>query len=166
MDDFEEIMKAVSDEGVAAARPVIKILTKMWKNARDELKETAARANRLRVVSVAAAVLSALWLCGCVYLGSVVHRQQGEIDALHRILDEGAVVEESTVTEAVGGDTAAINNGTFEQYNDNSAKNLGDFRMAKATQTTTKNTTTTKRTIYGGTSKSGKKVCPTCGHPL
>ena len=167
MDDFEEIMKAVSDEGVAAARPVIKILTKMWKNARDELKETAARANRLRVVSVAAAVLSALWLCGCVYLGSVVHRQQGEIDALHRILDEGAVVEESTVTEAVGGDTAAINNGTFEQYNDNFAKNLGDFRMAKATQTvstTDKKTTTTKKTVYGGSSKT--KVCPYCGHPL
>lgn len=36
--------------------------------------------------------------------------------------------------------------------------------MAKATQTTTKKTTTTKRTIYGG--KSGKKVCPACGKPL
>ena len=39
--------------------------------------------------------------------------------------------------------------------------------MAKQTvNTTTKKTTTTKRTIYGGTSKSGKKVCPACGKPL
>lgn len=134
MDEFEEIMKAVSDEGVAAARPVIKILTKMWQNARDELKEATARANRLRMVSIVSAVLAALCLCGGVYLGSVVHRQQGEIDALHRILEEGVVVEETTVTEettttttqTVDGDTATINNGTFEQYNDNSSKNGGD----------------------------------------
>lgn len=86
MDDFEEVMSAVSQEGVEAARPVIKILTKMWKNARDDLKEAAARANRLRTVAIVAAVLSALCLCGCVYLGSVVHRQQGEIDAIHRAL--------------------------------------------------------------------------------
>lgn len=98
MDDFEEIMKAVSDDGVAAARPVIKILTKMWQTARDELKEATARARRLRVVSIVAAVLSALCLFGCVYLGSGVHRQQGEIDALHRILEEGVVVEETTTT--------------------------------------------------------------------
>ncbi len=38
--------------------------------------------------------------------------------------------------------------------------------MAKATQTITTKKTTTKRTIYGGTSKSGKKVCPACGRPL
>lgn len=37
--------------------------------------------------------------------------------------------------------------------------------MAKQTvNTTTKKTTATKRTIYGG--KSGKKVCPACGKPL
>lgn len=134
MDEFEEIMKAVSDEGVSAARPVIKILTKMWQTARDELKEATARARRLRVVSIVAAVLSSICLCACVYLGSVVHRQQGEIDALHRILEEGVVVEETVVTEetttttthTVDGDTATINNGTFEQYNDNAAKNGGD----------------------------------------
>lgn len=39
--------------------------------------------------------------------------------------------------------------------------------MAKqSVSSTTKKTTTTKRTIYGGTSKSGKKVCHTCGRPL
>lgn len=134
MDDFEEIMKAVSDEGVAAARPVIKILTKMWQTARNDLKEATARANRLRVVSIVAAVLASICVVCCVYLGSVVHRQQGEIDALHRILEEGVVVEETVVTEettttttqTVDGDTATINNGTFEQYNDNAAKNGGD----------------------------------------
>ena len=138
MDEFDEIMKSVSEEGVSAARPVIKILTKMWQNARDDLKEATARANRLRVVSIISAVLSVLCLTGGVYLGAVVHRQQGEIgalrgevDALHRILDEGVVVEETvttettTTTQAIDGDTATINNGTFEQYNDNSVKNGG-----------------------------------------
>lgn len=93
MDDFEEIMSAVSQEGVSAARPVIKILTKMWQSARDDLKEATARANRLRVVSILAAVLASICLACCVYLGSVVHRQQGEINAIHRILEEGVVVD-------------------------------------------------------------------------
>ena len=131
MDDFEEIMGAVSQEGVAAARPVIKILTKMWQSARDDLKEATARANRLRVVSIVAAVLASVCLACCVYLGSVVHRQQGEINAIHRILEEGVVVEETATTETVTtqtieGDTATINNGSFEQYNDNAVKNGGD----------------------------------------
>lgn len=131
MDDFEEIMGAVSQEGVAAARPVIKILTKMWQSARDDLKEATARANRLRVVSILAAVLASICLACCVYLGSVVHRQQGEINAIHRILDEGVVVEKKTTTETVTtqtieGDTATINNGTFEQYNDSSTNNGGE----------------------------------------
>ena len=92
MDDFEEIMSAVSQEGVSAARPVIKILTKMWQSARDDLKEATARANRLRVVSILAAVLASICLACCVYLGSVIHRQQGEINAIHRILEEGVTV--------------------------------------------------------------------------
>lgn len=131
MDDFEEIMSAVSQEGVSAAHPVIKILTKMWQSARDDLKEATARANRLRVVSILAAVLASICLACCVYLGSVVHRQQGEINAIHRILEEGVVVEETATTETVTtqtieGDTATINNGSFEQYNDNAVKNGGD----------------------------------------
>lgn len=131
MDDFEEIMSAVSQEGVSAARPVIKILTKMWQSARDDLKEATARANRLRVVSILAAVLASICLACCVYLGSVVHRQQGEINAIHRILEEGVVVEEKTTTETVTtqtieGDTATIKNGTFEQYNDSSTNNGGE----------------------------------------
>lgn len=130
MEDFEEIMSAVSQEGVSAARPVIKILTKMWQSARDDLKEATARANRLRVVSILAAVLASVCLACCVYLGSVVHRQQGELDAIHRILEEGVVVEETTTTKTVttqtiDGDTATINNGSFEQYNDNAVKNGG-----------------------------------------
>lgn len=131
MDDFEEVMSAVSQEGVSAARPVIKILTKMWQSARDDLKEATARANRLRVVSIVAAVLASICLACCVYLGSVVHRQQGEINAIHRILEDGVVVEETTTTETtttqtIEGDTATINNGSFEQYNDNSVRNGGD----------------------------------------
>lgn len=131
MDDFEEILSSVSQEGVSAARPVIKILTKMWQSARDDLKEATARANRLRVVSILAAVLASICLACCVYLGSVVHRQQGEINAIHRILEEGVVVEETATTETVTtqtieGDTATINNGSFEQYNDNAVKNGGD----------------------------------------
>lgn len=125
MDDFEEIMSAVSQEGVSAARPVIKILTKMWQTARDDLKEATARANRLRVVSILAAVLASICLACCVYLGSVVHRQQGEINAIHRILEEGVVVEETTTMEetttAITQDTGDGNGNNVYQAGENSS---------------------------------------------
>ena len=102
----------------------------MWQTAREEIRAATRAADRLRPVAAAAAVLAALSLAGCLYLGSVVHRQQGELDAIHRILEEGVVVEEISTTETVTtqtieGDTATINNGNFEQYNDNAEKNGG-----------------------------------------
>ncbi len=130
MDD--ELNEILSEEGAGLTtyRAIIRVLVKMWQTAREEIRAATRAADRLRPVAAAAAVLAALSLAGCLYLGSVVHRQQGELDAIHRILEEGVVVEEISTTETVTtqtveGDTATINNGSFEQYNDNAEKNGG-----------------------------------------
>ena len=130
MDD--ELNEILSEEGAGLTtyRAIIRVLVKMWQTAREEIRAATRAADRLRPVEAAAAVLAALSLAGCLYLGSVVHRQQGELDAIHRILEEGVVVEEISTTETVTtqtieGDTATINNGNFEQYNDNAEKNGG-----------------------------------------
>ncbi|WP_130848488.1 hypothetical protein [Intestinimonas timonensis] len=130
MDD--ELNEILSEEGAGLTtyRAIIRILVKMWQTVREEIRAATRAADRLRPVAAAAAVLAALSLAGCLYLGSVVHRQQGELDAIHRILEEGVVVEEISTTETVTtqtveGDTATINNGSFEQYNDNAEKNGG-----------------------------------------
>lgn len=130
MDD--ELNEILSEEGAGLTtyRAIIRVLVKMWQTAREEIRAATRAADRLRPVAAAAAVLAALSLAGCLYLGSVVHRQQGELDAIHRILEEGVVVEEISTTETVTtqtieGDTATINNGNFEQYNDNAEKNGG-----------------------------------------
>lgn len=130
MDD--ELNEILSEEGAGLTtyRAIIRILVKMWQTVREEIRAATRAADRLRPVAAAAAVLAALSLAGCLYLGSVVHRQQGELDAIHRILEEGVVVEEISTTETVTtqtveGETATINNGSFEQYNDNAEKNGG-----------------------------------------
>ena len=144
MDD--ELNEILSEEGAGLTtyQAIIRILVKMWQTVREEIRAATHAADRLRPVAAAAAVLAALSLAGCLYLGSVVHRQgsvvhrlgsvvhrqQGELDAIHRILEEGVVVEEISTTETVTtqtieGDTATINNGSFEQYNDNAEKNGG-----------------------------------------
>lgn len=130
MDD--ELNEILSEEGAGLTtyRAIIRVLVKMWQTVREEIRAATRAADRLRPVAAAAAVLAALSLAGCLYLGSVVHRQQGELDAIHRILEEGVVVEEISTTETVTtqtveGETATINNGSFEQYNDNAEKNGG-----------------------------------------
>lgn len=130
MDD--ELNEILSEEGAGLTtyRAIIRILVKMWQTVREEIRAATRAADQLRPVAAAAAVLAALSLAGCLYLGSVVHRQQGELDAIHRILEEGVVVEEISTTETVTtqtveGETATINNGSFEQYNDNAEKNGG-----------------------------------------
>lgn len=155
MDD--ELNEILSEEGAGLTtyRAIIRVLVKMWQTAREEIRAATRAADRLRPVAAAAAVLAALSLAGCLYLGSVVHRQQGELDAIHRILEEGVVVE---------GSSATINNGSFEQCNDNAGEN--GHLMAKATQTITTKKTTTKRTIYGGKFKPGEMVCPACGRSM
>lgn len=65
---------------------------------RKDLQDATAAEKRLRVVSIASIIIAVLCLCVCVYQGAVIHKQGGEIAAIHRILEKGVVVEETTTT--------------------------------------------------------------------
>lgn len=125
MDDAKKIIDEASREGLHMSQGLLKLVLKMWESAREDVQAATAAARRLRLVSVIAAVISAVCLCVCIYQGTVIHRQSGEIAAIHRILEEGVVIEETTTTtettttQTVDGDSATINNVDGEQYNDN-----------------------------------------------
>lgn len=137
MDEFENIAKEAEIEGLSASQHIIKLLLSMWENAGKDLRAATSSAKRMRIISIISAVLSCVCLVCCIYMGAVIYQQsgeiaaiRGEIESIHRILDAGVVVEETTTTtetttQTVEGDTATINNGTFEQYNNTSA-NGGD----------------------------------------
>lgn len=125
--DFEKILDEAEREGIKMSQGLSKMLMAMWKNAADDLKAATAAAKKLKVIAWIAAVIAALCLCCCAYLGTVVksqgeviQQQSGEIAAIHRILEQGVTVEETvttvteeTTTQSVEGDTATINNGTW-----------------------------------------------------
>ena len=120
MDGYEKILDAAEREGLKMSQGLSKMLMVMWKNAAEDLKAATAAANRLRLIAWIAAVLAALCLACCIYMGNLLHEQSGEIEAIHRILDRGVTVEETvttvteeTTTQSVEGDTATINNGTW-----------------------------------------------------
>lgn len=125
MDD--NLNDILSEEGapLTTYQAIIRVLVKMWQAARDEVRSAAHTADRLRPVAVAAAILAAMSLAGCLYLGTVVHRQQGEINAIHRILEEGVVVEETTTMEetttAITQDTGDGNGNNVYQAGENSS---------------------------------------------
>ena len=125
--DFEKILGEAEREGIKMSQGLSKMLMAMWRNAADDLKAATAAAKKLKVIAWIAAVIAALCLCCCAYLGTVVksqgeviQQQSGEIVAIHRILEQGVTVEETvttvteeTTTQSVEGDTATINNGTW-----------------------------------------------------
>ena len=132
MDDAKKIIDEASREGLHMSQGLLKLVLKMWESAREDVQAATAAARRLRLVAVLAAVLAAVCLCVCVYQGTVIQRQGtviqrqgGELAAIHRILEEGVVIEETTTatetttTQTVDGDSATINNVDGEQYNDN-----------------------------------------------
>ena len=129
MDDFEKMLAESEREGIKMSQGISRILRDMWVSACEELHRATKTAKALRIVSIIASALAAVCLCFCVWAMSELHDQAGEIAAIHRILDAGIVIEETTTTQTtttqtIEGDTATINNGTFEQYND-SARNGG-----------------------------------------
>ena len=139
MDDAKKIIDEASREGLHMSQGLLKLVLKMWESAREDVQAATAAARRLRLVAVLAAVLAAVCLCVCVYQGTVIQRQGtviqrqgGELAAIHRILEEGVVIEETTTatetttTQTVDGDSATINNVDGEQYNDNAVKVLLD----------------------------------------
>lgn len=98
MDDAKKIIDEAGREGLHMSQGLLKLVLKMWESAREDVQAATATAKRLRVVSIIAVVISAFCLCVCVYQGTVIQRQGGEIAAIHRILEEGVVIEETTTT--------------------------------------------------------------------
>ena len=137
MDDAKRIIDEAEREGLQMSQGLLRLVLKMWEGAREDVQAATAAARRLRLVAVLASVLAAVCLCVCVYQGTVIQRQGGEISALrgevesiHKILDSGVVIEEITTTETttqtIEGDTATINNVDGEQYNDNATNGGGN----------------------------------------
>lgn len=122
MNEFDKIMQEAENEGLKVNQGLSRLLLDMWKNAKDDLQKSIENSKRLFVVSVISSFLAIACLFVCFYLGSIVHRQSGEIAAIQKTIESGIVIEETTTTtetttQTAEGDTATINNGTFEQYN-------------------------------------------------
>lgn len=98
MDDAKKIIEEAGREGLQMSQGLLRLVLKMWEGARDDVQASTAAAKRLRVVSIVSIVIAAVCLCVCVYQGTMIQRQGGEIAAIHRILEEGVVIEETTTT--------------------------------------------------------------------
>lgn len=75
------------------------------------------------------AAVVALSIC-CASINSRLSGVEARLERAEEIISDGVIVEETTtttetVTQSVDGDSAVINNGQFEQYNDQ-AVNGGD----------------------------------------
>lgn len=98
MDDAKKIIEEAGREGLQMSQGLLRLVLKMWEGARDDVQKATAAAKRLLVVSIVSIVIAAVCLCVCVYQGTMIQRQSGEIAAIHRILEEGVVIEETTTT--------------------------------------------------------------------
>lgn len=111
----------------------------------DDVKNLISTSKKIRLWAIiSTTVATVLIVLGVVGLPRVqaqdqeikslqgqIHSLQGELDAINDILEEGVVVEETTTTETttpqtVEGDSAVINNGSMEQYNDNAMNGGGN----------------------------------------
>lgn len=135
MDDFEKIMEGAKEEGLDMSQKLLGLVLHMWDRAREDVQAATAAARRLRPVSVLAAVLAAVCLCVCIYQGTVIHRQggeisalRGEVDSIHNILEAGVVIEEtSTTTETTtieqdtgeGSGNNVFQSGEYSSYTQN-----------------------------------------------
>lgn len=105
MDDAKKIIDEAEREGLQMSQGLLRLVLKMWDRAREDVQAATAAARRLRPLSVIAAVISAVCLCVCIYQGTVIQRQggeisalRGEVDSIHKILEAGVVIEETTTT--------------------------------------------------------------------
>ena len=98
MDDAKKIIDEASREGLHMSQGLLKLVLKMWESAREDVQAATEAAKRLRVVSIVSIVIAAVCLFVCVYQGTVIQRQGGEIASIHRILQQGVVIEETTTT--------------------------------------------------------------------
>lgn len=105
MDDAKKIIEEAEREGLHMSQGLLKLVLKMWESAREDVQAAAAAARRLRPVSIISIVISAVCLFVCIYQGTVIQSQggeisalRGEVDSIHKILEAGVVVEETTTT--------------------------------------------------------------------
>lgn len=98
MDDAKKIIDEAEREGLQMSQGLLRLVLKMWEGAREDVQAATASARKLRLVSIVSIVIASVCLCVCVYQGTVIHRQGGELAAIHRILEEGVVIEEATTT--------------------------------------------------------------------
>lgn len=105
MDEFEKIMEQAEQEGLKASRGLNRLLMGMWGSMKNDVNAATSESKRLRIVSIVLATLAAICIITCVFMGSEVRRQagdiaalRGEIESIHKILDAGVVVEETTTT--------------------------------------------------------------------
>lgn len=105
MDDAKKIIDEAEREGLQMSQGLLRLVLKMWEGAREDVQAATAAARRLRLVSVIATMIASVCLYVCIYQGTVIHRQggeiaalRGEVDSIHKILDAGVVIEETTTT--------------------------------------------------------------------
>lgn len=115
MDEFDKILNESKSDLAKESVGFARMLRDMW-NARVLIEQ------KLRFAAIFACVVAVICLIFSVYLGTVVHHQSGQIQAIQNILDSGVVIEEVTTTttteettQSVEGDSATINNGSWEQ---------------------------------------------------
>ena len=89
MDDAKKIIDEAEREGLQMSQGLLKLVLKMWESAREDVQAATAAARRLRLVSIISIVIASVCLCVCVYQGTVIQRQGGEISAIQRLLEEG-----------------------------------------------------------------------------
>lgn len=124
MEDIEKILQEAEKESLKSSQALLRLVLDMWKNARSELRQSTEAAKKLKIVSIISSVIAALCLVSCIYLGTVVHRQQGEIDAIQEIFEQGFVIEETTTEETITTETVTQNTG---EGNGNNIYQAGDY---------------------------------------
>ena len=108
MDEFKNIMREAERESLQVNQALAKMLLDMWKNAKGEVRTCTKRARQMFVAAILAAVLAVAAIIGCLYLSAEVDRQGSELRDVHRILEDGVVIEQTTTettTETITQDT-------------------------------------------------------------
>lgn len=133
MDKLKKIMEEEEKRGNKVSGPVANILADMWGMAGDDLKKASRSNKRLKIMVAILAAATMGLLIWNFSLGKTMKAQGEKIAEINALLEGGIILEEHSVTEetitttqTVDGDSAVINNGEFEQFNDQAAKKGGD----------------------------------------
>lgn len=94
----------------------------------SDMVQTYDRQNR-RLWCAVLALTGAVLVMGMCMVWTVANAQklanEAVLNALNSVAEIGVTQETTTTTQTVEGDSATINNGEWEQYNDNAVNNGG-----------------------------------------